>query len=290
MLHSAIQTAESLVDQPVDIAVADSALSLPEKTICFQAFGVRIGIRVSDGELLDPIRNRLPPGWSPCPSETVQNWFLLSCRSSLGSERELRSYQLFSSTEPLLEAASADSVLDQLDWQLRLNVALNVSGLLFVHAGVVGWRGRAIVIPGRSFTGKTTLVAALLEAGATYYSDEYAVFDRLGRVRPYPRPLSIRGLDAGRPRFRDPAAFGALAGTAPLPVGLIAITPYETDAVWEPVELSPAEALMALLDNTVAARSKPSLALSILGTVVKTSKAVKSERGDTHQIVGEFLV
>ena len=64
---------------------------------------------------------------------------------------------------------------------------------MFVHAGVVAVDGRALLLPGGSFTGKTTLVAALLRAGAQYGSDEYAVLDEAGLVLPaYPRPLSIR--------------------------------------------------------------------------------------------------
>ena len=47
-----------------------------------------------------------------------------------------------------------------------------------VFPTIVTWgRGRAIVIPGRTFSGKSTLVAELVRAGATYYSDEYAVED-----------------------------------------------------------------------------------------------------------------
>jgi uridine kinase len=41
-----------------------------------------------------------------------------------------------------------------------------------------------IAIPGRSFSGKTSLVTALVRAGAVYYSDEFAVIDRDGLVRP----------------------------------------------------------------------------------------------------------
>jgi hypothetical protein len=33
-----------------------------------------------------------------------------------------------------------------------------------------------------SYSGKTTLVSELIRAGATYYSDEYAVIDERGRV------------------------------------------------------------------------------------------------------------
>ena len=52
-------------------------------------------------------------------------------------------------------------------------------------------------------TGKTTLVKALVEAGATYYSDEFAVLDKEGQVQPYPVPLSIRG-NNGHPAPKTP--------------------------------------------------------------------------------------
>jgi hypothetical protein len=56
------------------------------------------------------------------------------------------------------------------------------------------WRGvgRAVILPGRSMSGKTSLVAALVKAGATYFSDEYAVLDKLGMVHPYIKTLSLR--------------------------------------------------------------------------------------------------
>jgi hypothetical protein len=66
-------------------------------------------------------------------------------------------------------------------------VAENARRWIFVHAGVVAWRGQAIVIPGATQSGKTSLVAALVRAGAEYFSDEYAVFDARGRVHPLPR-------------------------------------------------------------------------------------------------------
>jgi hypothetical protein len=119
-----------------------------------------------------------------------------------------------------------NQVLETLEAHLDLIVAAEARRRLFVHAGVVGWRGRAILIPGPSGSGKTSLVAALIRAGATYYSDEYAVFDPRGRVHPYPRPLSIRG-EPGEPRRPVPASdLGARTGVVPLPVGLTVVTQH----------------------------------------------------------------
>ncbi len=89
-----------------------------------------------------------------------------------------------------------EQVMRALESDLQITVALNAKNRLFVHAGVVGWRSQAILIPGRTFSGKSTLVEALVRAGATYYSDEFAVLDSKGRVHPYTRPLSLRENDA----------------------------------------------------------------------------------------------
>src|SRR5262245_29166046 len=85
-------------------------------------------------------------------------------------------------------AVAAPTVEDAFTWlsqDIDNMVAQRSRAMLFVHAGVVGWRGLAIVIPGRSHSGKSTLVAELVRRGAVYYSDEFAVLDETGRVHPY---------------------------------------------------------------------------------------------------------
>ena len=82
--------------------------------------------------------------------------------------------------------------IDALESDVQLFVAETAPHRVFVHAGVVAFGDKAIVIPGRSFAGKTSLVAALVKAGAIYYSDEYAVLDERGRVHKYTRRLGIR--------------------------------------------------------------------------------------------------
>jgi hypothetical protein len=84
--------------------------------------------------------------------------------------------------EPVMGSLDRRLALGILDAELRMYIALNAPEHVFVHAGVVGVGERAIVLPGRSFAGKTTLVAALVRAGAEYWSDEYAVLDADGLV------------------------------------------------------------------------------------------------------------
>lgn len=89
-------------------------------------------------------------------------------------------------------AATPAGMARSLVWQLnRLALAAPTPHVL-VHAAVASLDGRALVAPGRSGAGKTTLVAALALAGWTYLSDEVACLGPDGaRVRPYPRPLAL---------------------------------------------------------------------------------------------------
>ena len=121
---------------------------------------------------------------------------------------------------------------------LELWVAEHAEGLVFVHAGAVAWGGRAIVVPGRTLAGKSTLVAALVRAGATYYSDEYTVLDPQGMVRPYARMLSIRPTDGGPPHRVTAEAIGGHTGTEPVPMALVAHLRYDPGAGWAVEELS----------------------------------------------------
>ena len=160
---------------------------------------------------------------------------------------------------------------------------------LFVHAGVVGWEGRAIVMPGASFAGKTTLVRAWLEAGATYYSDEFAVLDRAGRVHPFARPLAIRDGSTALTRRVPAAALGAETGTKPLPVGLVLVTSYRAGSQWRPRRLTASRTLLALMRHTVAARGNPEHSMPILKQAVTGGIAFDGPRGEALPWVSAVL-
>ena len=182
-----------------------------------------------------------------------------------------------------------DEVLEVLESDIRLNVATAARRRVFVHAGAVGWRERAIILPGRSCSGKTTLVAALLRAGATYYSDEFSVIDARGRVHPFAKPLSVRE-DSGNQSRKVPAeALGSRPGVEPLPVGLVALSEYRPGARWRPRTLSAGKAALALLTNTVPARTQTELSLESLQQVVSQAPVLKGVRGEAEEMVESLL-
>jgi hypothetical protein len=160
---------------------------------------------------------------------------------------------------------------------------------LFVHAGIVGWNGRAIVMPGASFAGKTTMVQAWLEGGATYYPDEFAVLDRAGRVHPFARPLAIREGSTAVTRSVPAAALGAETQTTLLPIGLVLVTSYRAGARWRPRRLTPAPALLALMRHSVAARGNPDHSMPILKQAVSDGIALGGLRGEARPMVSAVL-
>jgi hypothetical protein len=159
--------------------------------------------------------------------------------------------------------------------------------LIFIHTGVVVINGRALLLPGRSYAGKTTLTAALVRAGAIYGSDEYAPISADGLVHPYPRPLWMRF-----PTGRRQVPVGELGGTAfasPVPVGGIALVTYAAGSSWDVTPISPGEAVLGLVDNCVPARTRPAEMLDALTTAVPMTGLVRGTRGDADEAAAALI-
>lgn len=118
-----------------------------------------------------------------------------------------------------------------------------------VHAGAVLIDGNALLLPGSSHAGKSSLVAELLRRGASCFSDEYALLDHEGRVHAYPRPLLLRN---GRPQqsLFLPEDLGSTFAEGAAPVGWILALDYVSSGVWDVHEIEQGEAVMILLRNT----------------------------------------
>jgi hypothetical protein len=182
-----------------------------------------------------------------------------------------------------------DELLYEFEIDLHSYVAAATKRRMFLHAGVVGWRGRAIVLPGKNLSGKTSLVAAFLRAGATYYSDEFAVLDSHGRVHPYPWGRHIRAEGVERPRQRPVEMLRTCMGNKPLPIGFVLLSAYRQGAKWRPRPLSQGQAALAMLANVMSVHQPPEIMLRMLGQVVSGATVLKGVRGEADEVVDSIL-
>src|SRR5438094_6797894 len=154
--------------------------------LSFVAHGVRIGVRLNDAALLPAVLVRLPAGARPMPPERRVD-YLYSLFMATGPARAnvRRFHLMYMDSTRVVRTIEPNEILASLERYLEETLIVGAPRRTFLHAGVVGWRGRALVLPGRSRAGKSTLVAELVRAGATYLSDEYAVLDDAARAHPF---------------------------------------------------------------------------------------------------------
>jgi hypothetical protein len=261
-------------------------LAWPEG-IAFTSQGRRIGIRVSARGPSRRIQKILPPGSSPASSPIVQRLYSLIVPRGGRRAGERSEHLLYAQADLVARCRELEEALLALEKHLRLHVAEHSRGRVFIHAGVVAWQGRAIVIPGRSHSGKSTLVAALVKAGATYYSDEYAPIDARGRVHAYPVPLRLRRR-AGEPSRRViPTPRDRVL--PPLPAGLIVVTAYTRGARWHHRTLTPGRAALEVLKHAVPARRTPERVVERLSRLTASAPLVKGRRGPAGEAVRRVL-
>jgi hypothetical protein len=257
--------------------------------LAFTCHGARIGVRVSEPAVLDQLPARLPPGWRRASSPVVKRLYSLVVGGQLPNSRVRRFHLLYAGSGRLARSLELTDVLGALEAHLDAVVPGTAPRRLFVRAGAVGWGGRAVVVLGLPSAGTSTLVAALVRAGAAYYSDRFAVFDGSGHVFPYAAPLSL-GSDNGDPPSELSAdALGGERGRAALPLGLVVMTEYSGGARWRPRVLSPGQAVLALMRHTVVARVRPGFALRTLERAVGTAAALEGRRGEAAQAATSLL-
>ena len=255
----------------------------------FSSFGVRIGVRVNQPDFGPSLESVLPPGHRPTSSSAVQRLFSLVVGGSPRERGVRRLNVLYDGAQRLARERELAPVLKVLEAQIRRTVAEMAPRRVFIHAGVIERCGRAIVIPGASMSGKSTLVSELIKRGATYYSDEYAVLDDKGLVYPYAKPLSLRAPGSFDAVDYEVEQFGATAGVKSVPVGLVAITRYAAGAKWRPRKLTPGQGALALLSHSVAARRQPRRVMGTLRHALAEALILKGVRGEASEAAQQLL-
>lgn len=244
--------------------------------------GLTARVIAPDDGLLAALAERLPPAAPAKASRRADvTWTLETAPGSslVGIRRDGRAPG---------RARSREEAVERVAFQLALFFARRAEGLAFFHAGAVSWRGGAILLPGRSMSGKSTLVAALLSAGARYLSDELAPVDAAGRVHAWARPLSLRAPGRGADRLA-PAALGASTAKGPVRVAAVVFLRHRPADVLRIERLSRGEAALGLLDNALAARSRPETSLCVARAVTERAALFRGTRGEAGETARALL-
>ncbi len=243
-------------------------------TVAGTCFGVSIAVQCRPIDVAD-VAAQLPLGYDASGSIQAEHRFTFACH---GDDESLfcirRGHRKPSPPEPRHRA------LRTLQREIHICVAEHSTTRVFIHAGVVAWNNRAAIFPGSSHAGKSTLVWSLVQAGATYYSDEYAVFDEQGRVHPFLLPIALRLADGDR-RTIVPEH----SGSAPLTPSLIVFARYRSGAQWRPEFLRPADTMVQLIRHSIAIRKQPSVVLPVLKQASLQARSFLGLRGDVKELL-----
>jgi hypothetical protein len=247
-----------------------------------QAFGVSIRVRCRSYEIHTLLRRYLFPTLPRTSSPPSSPEIDLSVESS--AER----FCVFVNDVPLASSANPnDAVLAAIkavdDVLIR-----RIKTLRAVHAGAVLINGRALLLPGSTHAGKSSLVAELLRRGASHFSDEYALIDNLGRAHPYPRPLLLRN---GRPlqSMVLPEELNAGFAAEPSPVGWILALEYAPGGMWNIRKLSQSEAVMLLLRNSPHEMAQSPEMIDFFVRVAANAVCFEGQRGDAVDAAKQVL-
>lgn len=251
----------------------------------FESFGVRVSLRSDEPSIFANMtavaRRSLLGNLEEVSGDGFDHIFefrrlengdimLLQNGVELGaSDTELKAYRFF------------DSIL-------RVSVGEGSPHLVFVHAGVVAWRGKAVLVPADSFKGKSTLVAELVRAGAKYYSDDFAIIDAEGLVHPFPRNISMRSDDFKTFELSIDELDGEV-GSGPAPLGVVLVTEYSPEAEFQPIIETPGSGLLKLIPFTLSMRQRPDFAMKVLHKATQHAIIISTLRGSADRFAKTLL-
>ncbi|HEV8591200.1 MAG TPA: hypothetical protein VGQ55_03785 [Pyrinomonadaceae bacterium] len=252
-----------------------------------KAYGVKIGVSTNAPDALREITQRIA---------NILPEFEMLDRNADADQRFFyiwnpsRRDTIYKNGETLLARAPREYALDQFERDFRLTTAEFAVERVFLHAGVVSWKGKAIVMPAHSFQGKSTLTAELVQRGALYFSDEYAIIDKDGFVHPFPKKLSIRGeIDEFTQLDHPVEKFGGAAGTERAAVGLVLFSEYKPKARWDPKTLTAGEGVFELIKYALPIRRDPSFVMDVLKKIASGSLIVKTKRGEVVEAADRLI-
>lgn len=172
---------------------------------------LRVGpVTVSVYSVLAPLRAPLASLYADYPLAGPQDFidFSVSLRAVRGASLLRRDHVEFTvdGMRPFLPLPAAHT-FPLFEWGLNWCVATTMNCWLIIHAAVLAKDGKALILPGRPGSGKSTLTAVLVQRGWRLLSDEHAIIDtRTGLLIAAPRPISLKNHSIELLRSLWPAA------------------------------------------------------------------------------------
>jgi hypothetical protein len=195
----------------------------------------------------------------------------------------------------VLRTRSATIAFRHLLWEANQQAIACSTDHVLVHAAAVAHHDAAVVLPGPMGAGKSTLAAALVQAGLGYLTDEVVALEpATGLVRPYPKYLAVGPALASL--APEPAADrrallgdqhlvpvdalrpGAVAG--PTRPRVVVLPRYERGAPTALVPVSPAEAFPAVAAHVFHLAADGDRALATVAAMVEASSCYSLVSGD----------
>ena len=106
------------------------------------------------------------------------------------------------------EPLPVDMAVPMLEWSINWCAATRANQYVMIHAAVLERGGRALILPGVTGAGKSTLCAGLAHRGWRLLSDEFALIrPGDGALDPWPRPISLKNVSVDVIRRWAPEAY-----------------------------------------------------------------------------------
>jgi hypothetical protein len=216
-------------------------------------------------------------------------------------QSESSKFQLLYSGGSLIKSRDPSNLLQHLLWHINSEACRRTGDFFLIHAGAVVFpTGGALLLPGPTGSGKTTLVAALVSAGFGYLSDEAAAIDPVTRrVHPFPKALAFKeGSLELLPGLQKAGSNGSVitgqqhllpeeirAGSVAAPGQVAAIVAIVRNSETEIAPITAATAAKILAENALNLRAYKSRGLELIADVVRGANCFRMKLGPLDKAV-----
>jgi hypothetical protein len=251
------------------------------------AFGVVVEITSPDREIFEQCAATLPGYWLRAGDGQADVCFDIVAPHH---ESKRGRHFLFRENGDLLGGSINETqVRHRLARRMDYHLGAYARDCAFLHAGIVCHKGRAILLPGLSHAGKSTLTAALVRIGAQYVSDDIAVIDRAGRAYFLSRAINLRE-DVAEALDLPSSAHMEHLHEGTLPVGAIMLLNYrKNEAVLDMHPLSKGETILRLISNSMNGRHQPETVIRCCAAAVSHAICYEGLRGEAETVAPLML-